>query len=94
MKVFLSLLVLFGAFYPVSSLGETHEMQKPIEVTGTFKRRLTAAEKRKHQRKLLEKRTEALVQKQIETLRLRREIELAKKLRALEKNLEKKLENI
>ncbi|MCR9205734.1 MAG: hypothetical protein NXH75_14210 [Halobacteriovoraceae bacterium] len=93
MKVFLSLLVLVGAFYPMSSLGETHEMQKPIQIQGTFQRRLTPDEKRKIQRKRLEKRTEALVQKQIETLRLRQEIELTKKLRRLEKRIEQKLDN-
>lgn len=94
MKVVLGLLIVLITFYPVISLAEKHEMNKTIQIEGTFQKQMTPAEKRKRQRKLLEKRTEAMVQKQIEALRLRQEIELAKKLQGMSKSLEKNLENI
>lgn len=94
MKVVLGLLIVLITFYPVISLAEKHEMNKAIQIEGTFQKQMTPAEKRKRQRKLLEKKTEAMVQKQIEALRLRQEIELAKKLQGMSKSLEKNLENI
>jgi len=88
------LFTIFLVFLPFQVLAETHNINETIHVEGNFSRKVTAIEKQKRQRKVLEKRTEALVQKQIEVLRLRQEMELAKKLKAMEKILEKKLDNL
>lgn len=74
---------------------ETHNMDKAINIDGQYQNRpASASERLKQQRKLLEARNEALVRKQIETLRLRQEIELMKKMkRVFAKNLEN-LENM
>jgi ABC-type phosphate transport system auxiliary subunit len=73
---------------------ETHNMEEPININGQYQKRATPAERLKLQRKMLEARNEALVRKQIETLRLRQEIELMKKMKkAFAQNLEN-LENM
>lgn len=92
MRILVPLIILFG--FSLKAQAETHNMEKPIEIDGQFERRMTPAEKLKQQRKILEARNEALVKKQIETLRLKQEIELMKKMqKAFEQNLEN-LENI
>lgn len=94
MKAVFCLFTVFLLIFPTEVLSETHNMQKTIQVEGSFQRRVSATERQKQQRRLLEKKTEAMVQKQIETLRLRQEIELAKKLKDMERLLEKNIENI
>jgi ABC-type phosphate transport system auxiliary subunit len=92
MRFLIPFILLFGL--SLQSQAETHNMEKPIQIDGQFQRKMTPAEKLKKQREILEARNEALVKKQIETLRLKQEIELMKKMeRAFEQNLEN-LENI
>jgi ABC-type phosphate transport system auxiliary subunit len=92
MRILIPLVLLFGL--SVEASAETHNMQEPINVDGQYSRRVTAAEKLKRQRKLLEARNEAMVKKTIEAIRLKQEIELMKRMqKTFEQNLEN-LENI
>lgn len=83
--VFFLSLSLYALSFAAQS--ETLDLDDPIMVEGTYQRKTTPAERIKNQRRLLERKTEALVQKQIETLRLKQELELTKKLQSLEKAL-------
>lgn len=87
MKILIPFILLIG--FSLQAKAETHNMEQPIQIDGQFQRKLTPAEKLKKQREMLEARNEALVKKQIETLRLKQEIELMKKMqKAFEQNLE------
>lgn len=87
MKNFVIFLSLSLYALPFPSQSETLDLDDPIMVEGTYQRKTTPAERIKNQRRLLERKTEALVQKQIENLRLKQELELTKKLQSLEKAL-------
>ncbi len=62
---------------------EKVDFSNPIDVSGKFKRNLTPAQKIKLLRKKMEKRTQLMVQKQLENIRLKEEQKLHKKLRAM-----------
>lgn len=80
----------------ITSTSASSVANETIHIQGNYqsKRTLTPAEKLKIHRRRLEARNEALVKKQIETIRLQQELILMKKMRkAFENNLEN-IENI
>lgn len=92
MRILIPLVLFIGISSSASA--ETHNMQEPINVDGQYNRKVTAAEKLKKQRKILEARNEAMVKRTIEAIRLKQEIELMKRMqKTFEQNLEN-LENI
>jgi hypothetical protein len=52
----------------------------PLDIDGQYQRPRTASEKMKRMREHMERKTEQLVQKQIQTMRLKREMQLQKDL--------------
>jgi len=92
MKSLVSLVFLFLAI----TANASPVANETIHIQGNYqgKRTLTSVEKLKVQRRRLEARNEALVKKQIETIRLQQELILMKKMRkAFDNNLET-IENI
>lgn len=71
-----------------------YDIDTPIDVDGSFEKRLTPAQKLKRLRKRLEKKNELLVKKQIETMRLQQELELNKKIQKAFKQTMDQLDQI